>query len=176
MAIFNKETNTITCTGEIFIIPNSSSLITSFMDDYQETLKKYIDKTAELSGLRKFDPASDMIAEFWWASQSDLDKYDPNDPETSPEDPEHSNLVRHGFSIKDDEGTVWYSKLEEEYLPKYFFDNVKEGDTINMKYPIKLGNDKKEKINAVLDMELTCTQLRFRYANRGNFHDLLARV
>lgn len=155
-----NENNVIPCEVITFIIPNSSIRPEDcYSDSFREKLINHGKKLEELNENVQIEE-TERFVQLWFHSK-DLGS---------------ENIADHGFRLEDPDGeTEWFGRINAEYLPKSMLRNVKEGDIINVKFPVQIRKDRNPETtkDIVLDMQLKCSQEFGRYRAHGKFHELL---
>lgn len=141
---------------KVFIIPNKLGAINNnLVESYRIREEKLFNEIFALNGIDKtIDVEKDQLVQLWFHSES-LDT---------------DNLVRHGgrYTTVGENGVEYIRVCPKiESLPACLFAGVNEGESINLKVP----DDE-----YVLDMTVTVDQAHSRYANFGNFEDVLEDV
>ena len=148
--------------GDIFIFPNDSKNLYSFYYRIIDGMREYGNRLA-LDNNTTFDENSDYFVETWIVS----------------EDLQTDSLSEHSFKI--DINGITYSLRPGEinrHILHHMLD-FKEGESkiINFNNIIVENVDNKDdtlRIN--LSMNLTASQLKYRYKIYGAFHDVLRKV
>lgn len=144
---------------EVFVVPNRAAMVGEFLDCQQEGISNLMSTICDMKGMT-FDPENDRMAELWFVSEKDL---------------ESENLRSHGLNINIDGN--WYSSfLPCSYLPVKLFEGHKEGDSMQLYYPVTVKDCDGNEISVLINMDLKLTQLTSRYYHRGNFEDALEYV
>lgn len=151
----------VKCNVSAFIVPNRASLASSYLIRPEERVKAFEDLANDNSML--YNSEKDHLVQLWLHSK-DLNT---------------ENLVDHGGSVEDENGTKYRINLPSKFgfLPESFFDGKVEGDSIHIKTPATahVPGESKE-IDIVLDMNLTLKQQGYRYSRFGNFEEVLKEV
>lgn len=156
----NKITNNVLEGNlEVFIIPNQGGLITNWLSEsVQNEFKKNIGEIAELSG-REFNPETDKIVQLWFTGM-DCD-----------------NMVDHYAWAEDENGNkLSFRASNIGHLPASFFDGKKEGDTIDISFPVRAYDSADRATDITVKAHVTLAQSKYRYRRFGNFEDVLAKV
>lgn len=150
--------------AEVFIIPNPAGVVSS--NPIGREAAEYASKITDANGI-VYHESFDKLVEFWWTS----------------DDLKSDNLARHGFKIvKDDDNVIfcrnWYTKWMG-HLPAKLFADLKEGETKTINVPIHIPDENEEDVpecNIMLHLDVTASQLKYRYARFGKFEDVLTEV
>ena len=156
------EQRKITANVDAFIVPNSVSLFKDFMLKERREAKYKI--MLELSGIECNLDEQPMI-QMWYVGIEDLGS---------------DNLVDHGFHLAIGNDMYCFDMNGLSYIPYCFLEGKKEGDTINVSFPVKCtirninGKDIKENnIDWTLEAKITLKQRGYRYQRFGNFEDVI---
>ncbi|MCM1440210.1 MAG: hypothetical protein NC131_13555 [Roseburia sp.] len=145
---------------EVFIIPNEGGLVTKWLSEsVQKSMTEDINAIAELSGF-EFDPKKDVLVQLWFCGM------------------ECENLVDHFVHAEDEDGNkVMFRAGNIGNLPAKIFDGKKEGDTIDITFPVTVFN-RGEDIEKEITVKATVTlaQTKYRYRRFGNFEEVLKQV
>lgn len=147
--------------GDIFIIPNSSASLE------RETVKGYnIDFWADINsqynilkwrekkeGFENSEFENEEFVELWFTNETSENWYD------------------HG--IFDEDGTQW--RPLTKYLPKTLFKGKQEGDKVSFLLILTARVNDMD-VRKRISVEMTLSQTKYRYKNKGKFEDVLKLV
>ena len=157
----NLEERKIVANLEAFIVPNSVNLFKDFY--FKERIEAKYKKLLELSGATTCNLDDQYMIQMWYVSEEDLGS---------------DNLVDHGFRFDAGNKKYFGGMGSLSYIPYCFLEGKKEGDVINVSFPIRCSiscNNTQENIEDwVLEAEITLKQQGYRYRRFGKFEDVLA--
>lgn len=159
MMNINTETGIISATGACFIIPNRGGKIEDFMTGFQKELDERMQHISALNG-QTFNRHHDWIAQIWWVSK----------------DLESDNLTDHGFRVIDENGVQWFGRTPSDHFPVKVFGDHKEGDEMEITYPITLSSHQHGEKEVLLKLNVKLAQKDYRYRNFGDFEKVLKKV
>lgn len=152
---------TINTNASLFIIPNSACKLEGFFEFAREDRKADLSKLLEANG-KSFDEETEYFVETWMHS-TDLDC---------------DNMCDHGFRLSID-GKEYWTELPNRDFPKSLLDGHKEGEHIQVIYPLTAypwRSEDDEEIDVNLNIDLELNQRDYRYRRFGNFEDVLKKV
>lgn len=149
-----------------FIIPNSASSVARTHRIFKEDMRALVREICELNGLQ-YDENEDLI-EMWFASLEDL---------------ECENMCDHVFKVVDSDGNEWVTRMDSRMMPARLFEGHKEGDVVEINYPLHLGknpakvfNFDKRDMTVTMKMKVSLDQTKYRYSHHGPFEECLSYV
>lgn len=161
-----NESNELELNMDIFIVPNPLAKIGSFVT---ESMRKFVTKVNEMNGGEDINPEKSQFVELWYTS-TDTD-----------------NLVDHGMKFLNKDALKCFMRPEISAMPVSLFKDLKEGETIKLKavsnYFIidqhvarRLMEDDKPDGEVILNLNLTASQLKYRYKDFGKFEELIFKL
>ena len=146
------EMRSINATGDIFIIPNHGGAVSGY---WLESTRREIIEIAKLNGLEDFNETCNAFEV--WISSDDLST---------------ENLNCHGGRFGNDR-----IECRCSLLPAVLFENVKEGDSIEINLPAAIcSRDEHEPEDIIVKITLTAKQLEYRYRSFGRFEEVFQKV
>lgn len=156
----------LTVNATAFIIPNNPARVARMKDFCRDNVRNLMTRIGELNQSGQ-DDNEDLI-EMWFASLEDL---------------ECENMCDHIFEAKDEAGVSWYGRMDSRYIPLGLLNGHKEGDVIEINYPLSMKRTKdgiydfvKNEMDVTLKMKVSLDQTKWRYDHHGPFEDCLAYV
>lgn len=167
MMKFNIEERKVEANVDAFIIPNNAVKMKDFLGGIEERKIKY-QKLLDLSGIKCDDLMDQKMVQIWLVAKEDL---------------ESDNLSDHGFRVIKDNSLYKFKMSGLYYLPLVALEGKKEGDIIDITFPIicyqyeglrALDKCIKEKSDDwSLSAKITLKQKGYRYEGFGNFEEVL---
>ena len=159
-----KNIGTIKANAEIFIIPNSAAKISGYFEIFREKYRNLANKICKDNNL-EFNENKDYMVETWICS----------------DDLRTENLADHGCKIMVD-GKKYYLEngAIKRDIPSTVLYNLKEGESITLIFnDIKIvdyDSDDYDEYLINLELNITASQTKYRYARFGKFEDVLKYV
>lgn len=144
-----KDMETIKATGEVFIIPNRAAIKDEFIN---AVIPSDVEDMLVSNDVTEDNP---MFIECWIVS----------------EELNTENLRDHGGKLYDGNRIMIHTK----YIPATLFSGKKEGDVVTVKFFATKYSETLETI-VLLEMELTLSQLKYRYKQHGKFEECFEKV
>ena len=156
------EGKTIAINADVFVIPNTASAVKEYNSDGH---KEYF---AELSRLNNIPiNESDKIVELWFSNHLEL---------------KSDNLNDHGFIVLSEGSRIQISAHNLMFVPAPIIAGVTEGDKLVFKAPAvghildETNEGSCERFPVILEITMTCSQSKYRYARFGKFEEVINRV
>jgi hypothetical protein len=147
--------NGIDFDADIFIIPNSASMIKDFFNP-EDQLKK-MNAVCGVNGIT-FDPENDFIIETWYVADQLCCE----------------NIADHDIYFNDEDGNECTLISDPgRFLPAKLFESHKEGETITVSLPMGLIKNYHEEHDVVVKVHMTLNQGEYRYRRFGDFENVL---
>lgn len=147
-----------TTTASAFIVPNTPCKFGEFISNTKDDVI-HMANLCWLNNLGPRDLNEEIMIQMWFTDKEGL---------------ESENLDDHGFTFEYN-GTTVFSRPNLTYLPYSLLKDQKEGDVLHLRVPGYgyTQDDNHERVNYILDMEVTLSQTAFRYRGHGNFETCL---
>ena len=169
MLKFDLEKKMVEGSADMFIVPNGTCTFRSLKENAEKDdfYMRHFNKYKEISELNNSElDLSDKPIQLWFVGEDDF---------------RCENMQDHTSHITAEDGTKYTFRVTYGALPSKMI-NIKEGETVDVKFPITLTKgynrnepipEEDETVNATLLLHLTANQLEYRYRRFGKFEETI---
>ncbi len=156
------ECKNIAINADVFVIPNIAGVVKEYNSDIH---KEYFAELSRLNNIPIND--NDKIVELWFSNHLEL---------------KSDNLNDHGFIVLSEGSRIQISAHNLMFVPAAMFVGVTEGDKLVFKAPAighildETNEGSCERFPVILEITMTCSQSKYRYARFGKFEEVINKV